>query len=91
MLFHTCFSLITIRIQILSNPATKLSDIFEFLQKNESRNTSDLHPQDYMLSPHFGSISKTKSSIHFFLFTLKYELLVILFQQYLELPYTLYV
>ena len=51
--------------------ATSSSDIFEYLQKNESRNIKDFYLQDYMLSPHFGSISGTKSSTLFFLFTLE--------------------
>jgi hypothetical protein len=77
MLFRTCFKHTNTMIQVLSHPATRSNDSFEFSLKNESKNISDFHLQDYMLSPLFGSTPETtetnprnpKNSIHFFLFT----------------------
>ena len=69
MHYHICFNRIERVILILNDQATSWSDISEYLQKNESRNIKDFHIQDYMLSLHFGSLSGTKSSTLFFLFT----------------------
>ena len=53
----------------LPQRAIGLSDISEFLQKNESRNISDFLQIDFSHLQHFGYISGTKSSTLFFLFT----------------------
>ena len=74
MRFHICFNRIERVILTLNDQATSWSDISEYLQKNESRNIKDFHPQDYMPSPHFGSLSGTKSSTLFFLFTQKSDI-----------------
>lgn len=69
MLFHICSSKTNRVIQILSKQAIRLSDISEYLLKNDTTNISDFLETGFSLLQHFGYISGTKSSLHFFLFT----------------------
>lgn len=69
MPYPTCFNPTEPISQILKDPVTNLNDISECLLKNKSKNVKDFHLQDCMHSSHFGSISETRNSILFFLFT----------------------